>query len=82
MFPAFMKLVPTVKCESKKKVQKFFEDIVAAGGEGIMLRNGLAVYTPGRSMHLSKLISQLEAEVKVVKPLGPTKLLCEQANGK
>jgi len=44
-----LELAPAVECESIAHLEKFFQDVVDKGGEGIILRDPYATLEPGRS---------------------------------
>lgn len=52
-FP-FIEVVPTEECQSVEHLDKFFQDILDKGGEGIILRDPTAPYQPGRSLGFLK----------------------------
>ncbi len=51
---------------NRKKLQKMLNDVVGAGGEGLMLHRADAVYESGRSDTLLKLKPFLDAEAEVI----------------
>lgn len=78
LFPPFVSLIATMKCKNFVHLKSYFQSIKDQGGEGIIIRDGCALYTPGRSGALAKLKSTLETEVRVLAEHGANKLLCEQ----
>jgi ATP-dependent DNA ligase len=42
-------MAPKEVCENSHHMQQFLQDIIDVGGEGIILRDPLAPYQPGRS---------------------------------
>jgi len=65
----------------KKHLKQYFEQIVAKGGEGVMLNESGSLYSPGRSKNLRKYKPFFDTEVKVIKNLYPNGFQCEQMNG-
>lgn len=62
-----MRLLPTKKCATRDGVQVFHADFVAAGYEGLMLRNCTGMYRVGvRSTDLQKYKEFEDAEYKVI----------------
>ena len=45
----YIKVAPKVECKDMNHLERFCEEIVAEGGEGIILRDPTDVYQPGRS---------------------------------
>jgi len=45
----WIKIAPKEDCTGMPHLEKVFQDIVDQGGEGIILRDPKAVYTPGRT---------------------------------
>lgn len=45
----YLEIAPAIACESVEHLEKFFQDIVDKGGEGIILRNPVALLQPGRN---------------------------------
>lgn len=64
--PYFCTLVEHVKCTSEKKAFIFEADIVANGGEGVMLCNPNSLYIHARSANLLKIKSFSDSEAVVV----------------
>ena len=52
--PSFVKPIEVVTCKGKEHLKKYFSEIVAKGGEGVMLREPGSVYKAGRSPSLRK----------------------------
>lgn len=86
-------IVSKTKCTSKKHLGKFLADnrflffqesflqqVVAKGGEGVMLRAPESFYTPGRSQtSLKRVKVKQDTEVKVIsKSKEIIGLVCEQ----
>jgi hypothetical protein len=46
---AFVEIAPKEVCEGEHHMQQFLQDIIDGGGEGIILRDPLCLYQPGRS---------------------------------
>jgi DNA ligase-1 len=62
-----LRLLPTRKCVNRDEVKAFHADFVAAGYEGLMLRNCAGLYRVGvRSTELQKYKEFEDAEYKVV----------------
>lgn len=57
--------IPQQEVHNPAQIQDFLQQIEAGGGEGVMLRNPHAGYTPGRSDQLLKLKSRQDAECTV-----------------
>ena len=76
--PSFAKVVEFVKCESNEHLKQFCEQVVAKGGEGVMLREAASLYKPGRSTSLRKYKPFFDTEVKVVEIQYPHGFMCEQ----
>ena len=76
--PSFAKVVEFVKCEGKEHLKKFNDEILAKGGEGVMLRESGSQYKPGRSTSLRKLKPFFDTEVKVLENKYPYGFACEQ----
>ena len=45
----WMELAPKVACKNLTHLEKYFQDILDRGGEGIILRDPKSPYEPGRS---------------------------------
>jgi len=45
----YIEVVPKEECEGVQHMEKFFQDVVNKGGEGIILRDPNAAYQSGRS---------------------------------
>jgi len=59
-------LVQTDHCESEEKMKEMHAQYVAAGYEGIMLRNKEGTYSNTRSIHLQKYKEFFDTEAKIV----------------
>ena len=77
-FPSFVKIVDTIKCTSKDHLKQYFSQVVAKGGEGIVLRDPQALYKAGRSSSMRKFKPYYDTEVKVIENNYPHGLRCEQ----
>jgi DNA ligase-1 len=75
--PSFVNIVEMVKCRGKEHLKEYANDILAKGGEGVMLREPLSLYKRGRSTSLKKFKPFQDAELRVLKNNYP-KLVCEQ----
>lgn len=64
--PAFCEPVKQSKCLSLAHLDQFEEDVLSAGGEGVMLRAPGSAYDHGRSGNLLKLKQFEDAEATVV----------------
>lgn len=63
----YMRMLPTKICKNREEVQSYHADFVAAGYEGLMLRNCAGMYRIGvRSTDLQKYKEFEDAEYKVV----------------
>ena len=76
--PSFVKVVEFVKCEGKEHLDQFMNEIIAKGGEGVMLREPGSIYKAGRSASLRKHKPFFDAEVKLLKNQYPHGFTCEQ----
>jgi len=45
----YISVAGKIVCEGVAHLERFFQDVVDAGGEGIILRNPHSPYEPGRS---------------------------------
>lgn len=61
-----IKVLPTHVVSSKDDVQDFFEECVAAGEEGCMVKNMKSLWVPKRSKDIGKVKSEEVADLKVV----------------
>ena len=77
-FPSFVNIVETIECQSKEHLKQYLSDILAKGGEGVMLRDPQSLYKVGRSQGLRKLKPFFDTEVKVLKNNYPHGLDCIQ----
>jgi DNA ligase-1 len=46
---SFLELAPKELCHGMDHMQRYLQDIIDEGGEGIILRDPLSYYQPGRS---------------------------------
>ena len=76
--PPFVKVVNFVKCEGKEHLKRFSAEIIAKGGEGVVLREPGSLYNAGRSASLRKYKPFYDTEVQVVKNNYPHGLTCQQ----
>ena len=76
--PNFVKIVESVLCKGKEHLNEFSAQVLAKGGEGVILREPGSLYIAGRSPHLRKYKPFLDTEVKVVQNQYPHGLKCEQ----
>jgi DNA ligase-1 len=53
-FPDFVKPIDFVKCKGNEHLKEYFDNIIAKGGEGVMLRKSMSLYEGGRSESLQK----------------------------
>jgi DNA ligase-1 len=63
---AFVQLVPQQQLQTQAQLEQLLQQVVAEGGEGLMLHNGHALYQSGRVSHLQKLKLVEDAEARVV----------------
>jgi DNA ligase-1 len=75
---SFVKVVSIVKCEGKEHLAKYFKEIVAKGGEGVMLREPGSLYRGGRSTSSRKYKEFFDSEVKVLETNFPYGFDCLQ----
>jgi DNA ligase 1 len=66
---SWVKQVKQLKVENESEVNVIFQQIVKAGGEGVMLNLANSYYYQGRSDRLLKLKPHFDAEAKVLKHL-------------
>ena len=76
--PKFVKIIDTVKCEGKEHLHRYLVEVVAKGGEGVMLREPGSLYRGGRSPSLRKFKEYLDTEVKVIQNNYPYGFNCVQ----
>jgi DNA ligase-1 len=76
--PSFVKIVEMVKCKGKDHLKQYFDEIIAKGGEGVMLREPQSLYKAGRSDSLRKFKPFFDTEVKVVENNYPHGFNCVQ----
>jgi DNA ligase-1 len=62
----FVQLVPQRQLQTKAQLEQLLQQVVAEGGEGLMLHHGQALYQSGRVSHLQKLKLFEDAEARVV----------------
>ena len=74
----FIKIVSPIECQGKEHLQQFFEQIVAKGGEGVMLNEPNSFYEAKRSKNLRKFKPFFDTEVRVIKNQYPHGFACEQ----
>jgi len=81
ILPDHVEVASVVKCTGTDHLQKFSDEIVKSGGEGVILHRADAFYEGGRSDGLYKHKMYYDSEVKYL-GLHPTGagLLCEQPN--
>ena len=53
-------------CENEEQLKRYFETILAKGGEGVMIKDGSKEYFEGRSNSLLKLKKAQDMEAKVI----------------
>ncbi len=63
---AFVQLVPQQQLQTQAQLEQLLQQVVAEGGEGLMLHKGNALYQSGRVSHLQKLKLVEDAEARVV----------------
>lgn len=78
--PSHVKVVPPVQCKGKEDLMEYFNGIINAGGEGVILREPNSYYAHSRSNSLQKLKWYFEMEVKFV-GMSNGQLVCEEYNG-
>ncbi|NMM28673.1 MAG: DNA ligase [Glaciimonas sp.] len=62
----WLQLVPQVRIANRQALQARLQQVVRAGGEGLMLHRADALWQTGRTDALLKLKPQLDAEAKVI----------------
>ena len=50
----YLKVAPKEICKDTQHLEKFLQDVIDKGGEGIILRDPAGLYTPGRSQGFLK----------------------------
>jgi DNA ligase-1 len=90
LLPSFVKLVNSVQCkgmlycvsslicEGPEHLKEYFNEVVAKGGEGVMLREANSLYKGGRSPTLRKYKEYFDTEVKVLENEYPHGFKCLQ----
>ncbi|CAI3795575.1 DNA ligase [Rheinheimera sp. MM224] len=63
---AFVQLLPQQQLQTKAQLDELLQQVVAQGGEGLMLHHAKALYQSGRVSHLQKLKLVEDAEARVV----------------
>ncbi len=63
---AFVQLLPQQQLQTKAQLDELLQQVVAQGGEGLMLHHAEALYQSGRVSHLQKLKLFEDAEARVV----------------
>lgn len=63
---AFVQLLPQQQLQTKAQLDDLLQQVVAQGGEGLMLHHAEALYQSGRVSHLQKLKLFEDAEARVV----------------
>ncbi|WP_233078086.1 DNA ligase [Rheinheimera soli] len=63
---AFVQLLEQKQLQTKAELNEWLQQVVAAGGEGLMLHRADALYQSGRVSHLQKLKLAEDAEARVV----------------
>lgn len=63
---AFVQLLPQQQLQTKTQLDELLQQVVAQGGEGLMLHHTKALYQSGRVSHLQKLKLTEDAEARVV----------------
>ena len=76
--PEFVKLINVVQCESKEHLKQVMENIIAKGGEGVVLREPNSMYIKGRSQSFRKYKPFYDTEVKVIENNYPHGFNCLQ----
>jgi ATP-dependent DNA ligase len=64
--------------KGKEHLKKYFDSIIAKGGEGVMLREPQSLYKAGRSESLRKFKPYFDTEVKVIENNYPYGINCLQ----
>lgn len=62
----WVRAIKQYKVANAAELQRRMEAVIAAGGEGLMLHKGSALYTPGRSADLLKVKPYQDAEARVI----------------
>ena len=68
----------TIECKGKSHLKEFCDQVIAKGGEGVMLREPRSLYKAGRSESLKKYKPYFDTEVKVIESNYPHGFKCEQ----
>jgi DNA ligase-1 len=67
-----------IDCKGKEHLKQYFDEIIAKGGEGVMLREPHSFYKIGRSNSLRKFKPFFDTEVKVIENNYPHGFNCQQ----
>ncbi|WHP47945.1 DNA ligase [Mannheimia bovis] len=62
---AHIEIIPQIPIQDKAHLQQFYQDILAKGGEGVVVRNPNAEYIQGRSAQILKIKPVLDEECTV-----------------
>ena len=73
----YISIAPYVKCVDTSHLEKFLQDIIDRGGEGIILRDPNSPYHPGNSEGYLKHKKFRDAEAKIVGTVAPGLWECE-----
>ena len=65
----YLKMIKQIRVQNNNELQKLLENVLAKGGEGLMLHKGTAHYQAKRSKDLMKLKKYQDAEAIVLKHL-------------
>ena len=74
--PSFVKVVEAITCQNKQHLEDFYTQVLAKGGEGVMLRDPQAKYAAERSSSMRKYKPFFDTEVKVVENNYPHGFKC------
>eukprot|EP00026_Physarum_polycephalum_P002684 Phypoly_transcript_02692.p1 GENE.Phypoly_transcript_02692~~Phypoly_transcript_02692.p1 ORF type:complete len:862 (+),score=102.64 Phypoly_transcript_02692:87-2672(+) len=81
----FVFLAPKITCTGRDHLQEFTKNILAEGGEGVILRNPKSAYEHGRSKNILKFKTFRDLEARVISSSkredGVTVYSCELPNG-
>ncbi len=62
----YVKIIPQIKCENKKHLEKFLNEIESKGGEGVIVKDPNQGYHTGRSPHILKVKNFNDMEGTVI----------------
>jgi DNA ligase 1 len=64
--PLHVRIIPQKICHSKKELDGFLQNVIAKGGEGVVIKDGSKTYFVGRSNSILKVKLAQDMEAKVI----------------